>query len=148
MTCTLREYQKKIKQILGSDIVKTYANFDQLYVYIKQRNVLRNVSILNSNSEFGGFQLVDCFAEDCLQDKKCFFIYYQLLSYVTKQSLFVVTDVQDGEMVQSLTILFENANWFEREIFDMFGIQFYDHPDMRRLLAKNENGFPLRKNAL
>lgn len=146
MTIPLESLKKKVKQILGNDIVRTYANFDNLYIFIKPRNVLRNISILNSNSEFGGFQLTDCFAEDQLQNKKRFFIYYHLLSYALKKPLFVVTDIQDGEMLQSLTILFQNANWFEREIFDMFGIQFFDHPDIRRLLAENKNDFPLRKS--
>jgi NADH-quinone oxidoreductase subunit C len=140
-------YKKKIKQILGSDIIKTYDNFGQFYITINSKNILRIVSILNANSELAFSSLTDYFAADFIQINKTFAIYYQLVSYNLKSSLFITTDILEGEIMQSISLLFENANWFEREIFDMFGIQFNNHPDMRRLLNRPDfPSFPLRKD--
>jgi NADH-quinone oxidoreductase subunit C len=140
--------KKKIKQVLGNNIIKTYSEIDQYYINIKSKNVLRGISILYVNSELLFNSLVDCFAVDFIKINKTFAIYYQLLSYKLQSKLFVITEISEGEITQSLSMLFENANWFEREIFDMFGIQFNDHLDMRRLLNHdNFSEFPLRKNS-
>lgn len=141
-------HQKKIiKSVLGKDIVKTAELNDNFYIYLRNSSILRCISILKSNIELNFSVLVDCFAVDCIQKSKCFSIYYQLISYKLQKTIFIVTDIQENELMQSLTILFDNANWYEREIFDMFGITFNDHPDMRRILNPHDhNSFPLRKD--
>ncbi|GHT89345.1 hypothetical protein FACS1894113_4210 [Alphaproteobacteria bacterium] len=129
------QHKKLIKQILGKDIVKTNEFFGNFYVYIRPQNILRTISVLKSNSELAFASLVDCFAAPNEKNNKFFTIYYQLLSFKLNTRVFVATDLPNGDNIQSLTILFENANWFEREIFDMHKISFKDHPNMREIFC-------------
>ena len=140
------ECQKLIKSILGKNISNIDVSCDNLYFSISQNLVLRCMSILNSNAETLFSSLIDCFAVDYTQQRDEFSIYYQLHSYKIDKSIFIVTNVKKNVQMQSATVLFENANWYEREIFDMFGIVFNDHPDMRRILSRDEiRGFPMLK---
>ena len=100
------------------------------------------MSILHSDQNLKFQSVADIFAVD-FKDKGIF-IYYQLLSYKLNSSIFIVTNLGAIKIMQSITILFENANWLEREIFDMFGVQFNDHPDMRRILNNHDHScFPM-----
>ncbi len=139
--------QKLIKSLLGKDISEIKLSNGNLYFSINQNSVLRCMSILNSNTGTLFSTLTDCFAVDYLKQRGEFSIYYQLHSYKLDKNIFIVTNVKENEQVQSATVLFENANWYEREIFDMFGIKFSDHPDMRRILNRdNISGFPMLKD--
>lgn len=139
--------QKLIKSLLGKDISEIKLLSGNLYFSINQNSVLRCMSILNSNTETLFSTLTDCFAVDYLRQRGEFSIYYQLHSYKLDKNIFIVTNVKENEQVQSATVLFENANWYEREIFDMFGIKFNDHPDMRRILNRDDTfGFPMLKD--
>lgn len=126
--------QKLVKSILGKDILKIDYLNGNLYFNISQSVVLRCMSILGSNTETLFSSLTDCFAVDYLKLRGEFSIFYQLHSYKLDKNIFVVTNIKENDQIQSMTVLFENANWYEREIFDMFGIKFSDHPDMRRIL--------------
>ena len=138
--------QKLVKSILGKEISKTdYVN-NNLYFNINQSVVLRCMSILGSNTETLFSSLTDCFAIDYLKQRGEFSIFYQLHSYKLDKNIFIVTSIKESDRIQSMTVLFENANWYEREIFDMFGIKFSDHPDMRRILNCDiKSGFQLLK---
>lgn len=138
--------KRLIKSILGKEISETTLRAGNLYFTIKQNTVLRCMSILRSNTETLFSALTDCFAVDYLKQREEFSIYYQLHSYKLDKNIFVVTSVKQNEQIKSATVLFENANWYEREIFDMFGIKFIDHPDMRRILDPSQAcGFELLK---
>ena len=139
--------QKLIKSILGKNVSSIAVNGDNLYFTISQNSALRCMSILSSNTESLFSSLTDCFAVDYTKQRGEFAIYYQLHSCKLDQSIFIVINVKKDVQMQSATVLFENANWYEREIFDMFGIIFNDHPDMRRILNRdNISGFPMLKN--
>lgn len=139
--------KKLIESALGSEIIESIENNGNFYIKIKQASLIRVSSILFSNAGLRFCSLINCFAVDFLKEFSVFSIYYQLLSFQLKKTLFLVTDVKEYESLQSLTILFKNVDWYEREIFDMFGMIFNDHPDMRRLLNDYDYAnFPLRKN--
>jgi len=92
--------------------------------------------------------LVDITAVDHLGRKPRFDVVYHLLSIPLKRRLRIKVRVEDGEpTVDSLTPLWGDANWLEREVWDMFGIRFAEHPDLRRILLYEEfQGHPLRKD--
>jgi NADH-quinone oxidoreductase subunit C len=91
---------------------------------------------------------VDITAVDHLGRKPRFDVIYHLLSVPSKRRLRIKVQVEDGEStVDSLTSLWGDANWLEREVWDMFGIRFSGHPDLRRILLYEEfQGHPLRKD--
>ena len=141
--------QNMVRNALGAAVLKSYDSHENFYIKIRQSSLIRSMSILRSDSNLRFSSLVDCFAVDFLAKSKVFSIYYQMLSYQLNQSLFVSIDLNENDILPSLTILFQNANWYEREIFDMFGIVFHDHPDMRRILTNHDfSSFPLLKNFL
>ncbi len=75
-----------------------------------------------------------------------FEVVYILYSFARNHRIRVKTSVRDGEKPQTVTTLYPTANWLEREVYDMFGIEFAGHPDMKRILLPDEwEGFPLRK---
>jgi len=95
-----------------------------------------------------GFQqLLDITAVDAFQRDPRFDVVYHWLNLVSQERLRVKVRVNDGETVPSLARRIRSADWYEREVFDMFGIPFSDHPDLRRLLMWDDfPGYPLRKN--
>jgi NADH:ubiquinone oxidoreductase subunit C len=123
------EVKDFVKTALGSRLVELSEENGNVYVGLNQASILKSMSLLRARFR----TLVDCFATDFTEEKGCFSIYYQLLSYEPRQRLFIITNVEKSKPAQSLVSLFENANWYEREIFDMFGIRFAGHPDMRSI---------------
>jgi NADH-quinone oxidoreductase subunit C len=79
--------------------------------------------------------LTDAFAINLLESCGYFVIYYRLLSYSPHRALFVTTNIKNGTNAVSVTSLFESANWHEREMFDMYGLVFDGHPDLRPILS-------------
>ncbi|MCU0226423.1 MAG: NADH-quinone oxidoreductase subunit C [Bryobacterales bacterium] len=91
--------------------------------------------------------LVEQTAVDYPKDEKRFELVYVLYSFQRNHRIRVKARVADGEKAPSVVPLFAAANWMEREVFDMFGIPFAGHPDLRRILMPDEwEGFPLRKD--
>lgn len=92
-------------------------------------------------------QLIDISGADYPTRKDRFDVVYHLLSMPYNQRIRVRVQVGEGVKVPSLVGVFPNANWYEREVYDMFGVLFENHPDLRRLLSDYDfNGFPLRKD--
>lgn len=115
---------------------------------IVPRDILRDVLIyLKNNKETQFVMLTDLFAVDYLAQEPRFEVVYFLNSFKYQQRVSVKVRVADGESVPTVSDIWQGANWLEREAFDMFGIHFDNHPDLRRILMVEDFAhYPLRKD--
>lgn len=106
---------------------------------------LREILTFLKNKEFN--ILTDIFAVDYPENEKRFELGYNLLNIFANQRIIIKTYVSNDEEIESVIDLFSAANWYEREAWDMFGVNFKNHPDLRRILTDYEfEGHPLRKD--
>ena len=143
----INEYSAIIKNIAGSDIIDTSISYGDIQVIVHASKIYEVLTKLHSNSLVPFDQLIDITAIDYPDSIPRFEVVYILLSSVSKKRLIVKIRVNEGDLVKSSTGIFKSANWSEREIWDMFGIFFSGHPDLRRLLTDyGFEGHPLRKD--
>ena len=141
------QFLSTIKSTIGKDIIETNVFFNDFQIIVPSKKIFDVLTKLHSNSYFAFDQLIDITAIDYPEKPKRFEVVYLLLSTITNQRLTVKICVNEGELVQSCVSIFKSANWSEREIWDMFGIFFSGHPDLRRLLTDyGFEGHPLRKD--
>ena len=141
------QFLSTIKSTIGKDIIETNVFFNDFQIIVPSKKIFDVLTKLHSNSYFAFDQLIDITAIDYPEKPKRFEVVYLLLSTITNQRLTVKICVNEGELVQSCVSIFKSANWCEREIWDMFGIFFSGHPDLRRLLTDyGFEGHPLRKD--
>ncbi len=117
-------------------------------IYTVKPGVLYDVMLaLRDHSESPFDYMIDVSALDYLGDQERFLMVYQLYSYATGRLLRVKSRFGEGDPVPSMTSIWKTADWLEREVYDMFGILFSGHPDMKRILLPEDwHGFPLRKD--
>jgi len=128
-------------------IVTSSIDFGELMVVVTNAGLLDFVDFLKSNTACQFTTLVDITAVDYPGREKRFEVVYHFLSMVVNQRIRVKVMIEENEQVESITPLHACANWFEREAFDMYGILFANHPDLRRLLTDyGFEGHPLRKD--
>ena len=109
--------------------------------------IVTMVAHLKSKKGFSFNTLIDITAVDFPAKERRFEVIYHLLSMTENKRCRLTISINEGEDVPSITSVFECANWFEREIFDLFGIKFTSHPDLRRILTDyGFKGHPLRKD--
>ena len=143
----LEDLEKKINSELTTKIKESKIQHGQLYIKINSENLLDTVLLLKTNKNTKFRQLIDITAVDYPENKKRFKMIYLLLSHEFNQRIILSYFINENEKIFSLTKIFPSANWMEREIFDMYGIKFSDHPDMRRILTDyGFQGYPLRKD--
>ena len=143
----LSDLEKKINSELTTKIKGSKLKHNQIYLNIESDNLLEVVLFLKNNNEAKFKQLIDITAVDYPANDKRFKLVYLLLSHEFNFRLIIDYFVNENEIVSSLTSLFPAANWMEREVFDMYGIKFKDHPDLRRILTDyGFKGHPLRKD--
>jgi NADH-quinone oxidoreductase subunit C len=143
----IQKLEKKINSELTTKIKTSKINHDQLYFKIDHEDLINVIIFLKSNQETMFKQLIDITAVDFPEDKKRFKIVYLLLSHENNSRVIIECSINENEVIPSLTSIFPSANWMEREVFDMYGIKFKDHPDLRRILTDYSfEGFPLRKD--
>ena len=119
----------------------------ELEIEVEPKKLFKLIIILKEDEKLAFEQLIDITAIDYPEEEKRFKVVYHFLTIKYNQRLRVVTYVNDEEQIKSITSIYPHANWYEREIFDMFGIGFADHPDMRRILTDYDfKGHPLRKD--
>jgi NADH-quinone oxidoreductase subunit C len=116
-------------------------------VFVKKSNILRVLNHLKSAPGFEYEFLADLTATDEMPDTQRFHIVYNLYSPKNGWRIRVKAKVTEGEKIDSAISVWQGANWAEREVFDMFGVQFDGHPDLRRILMDLRwKGHPLRKD--
>jgi len=141
------DLEKKINSELTTKIKKTEIRHDQLYINIEGEDLL-NVALFIKNNENTKFrQLIDITVVDYPENSQRFKVVYLFLSHEFNQRIIISYLINENEVIPSLTSIFPAANWMEREVFDMYGVKFKDHPDLRRILTDyGFEGHPLRKD--
>ena len=147
MSINIHELESAINSGLTTTIKKSEINFGQLFIDINIDDIMSTILFLKTNNKCKFKQLIDITAVDYPQRIKRFKIIYLLLSHENNLRVIINIDINENENVPSITKIFPSANWMEREVFDMYGINFKDHPDLRRILTDyNFEGHPLRKD--
>jgi len=136
-----------IQQELGTDSVTSELLQGDLTLTVKPSS-LQHILIYLRDTEILDFrQLIDICGVDYLGRTPRFEVVYHFLSLSQNRRIRVKVKVEEGESVPSIVSLYSNANWLEREAFDLYGIPFDDHPDLRRILTDyGFEGHPLRKD--
>ena len=143
----LIDLEKKINSELNTKINVSRITHQQLYLNIDSKDLIDVAIFLKTNKDSKFRQLIDITAVDYPEKEKRFKLVYLFLSHEFNQRILIDYQINENEVVKSLTSVFPSANWMEREVFDMYGINFKDHPDLRRILTDyGFTGHPLRKD--
>jgi len=147
MSITVNDLERTVNSSLTTSIIKSSINFGQLYIDIDIENLISTILFLKTNDKCKFKQLIEITAADYPEKEKRFKIIYLLLSHENNQRIVINFDIDDKIAIPSIVKIFPSANWMEREVFDMYGISFKDHPDLRRILTDyGFEGHPLRKD--
>ncbi|MBM3589992.1 MAG: NADH-quinone oxidoreductase subunit C [Alphaproteobacteria bacterium] len=121
---------------------------DNLIIYISPSQLIDFLKFLRDDQNLSFKTLLDVFGADMLGIRNPRFeVIYNLLSYKLNNRLTVKVAINEHEEIPSAVSVFSSAGWFEREAFDMYGIKFSNHPDLRRILTDYDfEGYPLRKD--
>ena len=147
MTTSLNDLEKIVNSGLSTAIKKSEIKFNQLFIDIKVEDLKSIIIFLKTNNKCRFRQLIDITAVDYIDKEQRFKIVYLLLSHENNLRIVINADIEEGKAVPSITKIFTSSNWMEREVFDMYGISFEGHPDLRRILTDyGFEGYPLRKD--
>ena len=141
------DLEKKINSELNTKVGSSKIVHETINVSIEKDDLKEVLLFLKSNPDMKFRQLIDITAVDYPERDKRFKMVYLLLSHEKNSRIKIEFDIKEGEILSSLTSIFPSANWMEREVFDMYGVEFKDHPDLRRILTDyGFKGHPLRKD--
>jgi NADH (or F420H2) dehydrogenase, subunit C len=144
---SLINLEKKINSELSTKINSSKIKHNHLYLNIDANDLVDIMLFLKTNKDTMFRQLVDITAVDYPQSEKRFKLVYLLLSHEFNQRIHLDYNITEKEIANSITSVFPSANWMEREVFDMYGVNFKNHPDLRRILTDyGFEGHPLRKD--
>ena len=147
MSEALEELAAHIALKQADAVVSTSVAFGELTVEVQAAGIEQLVEFLRSDSACRFSSLVDITAIDHPERAQRFDVVYHFLSMYQNHRIRLKAAVDEDEMVPSIHTIHPSANWFEREVFDMFGILFSGHPDLRRILTDyGFRGHPLRKD--
>ena len=143
----LTDLEKKINSELTTKIKKTEIRHNQLYINIDSEDLIDVTLFIKSNKNTKFRQLIDITVVDYPEKTQRFKLVYLFLSHEFNQRIILSYLINENELIPSLTSIYPAANWMEREVFDMYGVKFKDHPDLRRILTDyGFEGHPLRKD--
>ena len=143
----LKKLTAIIKEKFGKREYSYNISNNQLCIKVKKDILIYVLNTLKEDKDLDFKQLIDICAVDYPNKEDRFEIVYHLLSLGLNQRIRIKVLVKDGEILPSVVSCYSAANWFEREIWDLFGIVFSGHPDLRRILTDyGFEGYPLRKD--
>ena len=143
----LMNLEKKINSELTTKVKKSEIKHDQLYLSIDSEDLIHVSLFIKNNDDTKFRQLIDITVVDYPEKTQRFKMVYLFLSHEFNQRIILSYLINENELIPSLTSIYPAANWMEREVFDMYGVKFKDHPDMRRILTDyGFEGHPLRKD--
>ena len=143
----LQTIEKSINSELSSKIQNSMIKHDELLIEVDEKNLIDVVQFLKSNENCKFRQLIDIAGVDYPEDEKRFELIYLFLSHELNTRIKLLIKFQLDQSINSITKIFPSSNWMEREVFDMYGIKFKNHPDLRRILTDyGFKGHPLRKD--
>lgn len=143
---TEQKITKIIKDEFRNAVLKVEDKPD-LTVYVANDKILQICQFLHNDPELNFVYLSDICGVDYPQRTPRFDVVYHLYSIDKNQRIRVKIGIDEGETVSSVTGIWKGADWFEREVYDLFGIEFENHPDLRRILLTDDwQGHPLRKD--
>lgn len=145
------EANRKLVQHLSECMRDAILNIDtsrnETTVTAVASSIVNLIEFLKRDSQCRFTTLIDITAVDYPGRERRFDVIYHFLSMALRQRLRVKVGIREGSAVPSIVDIHASANWFEREVFDMYGIQFSGHPDLRRILTDyGFEGHPLRKD--
>ena len=144
---TVYDLEQTVNSGLITKVKISKVNFGQLFIGIDIENLYSTILYLKTEDKCRFKQLVDITAVDYPEKEKRFKIVYLLLSHENNLRVAINLNINEKTHVPSITKIFPSANWMEREVFDMYGVSFKDHPDLRRILTDyGFKGYPLRKD--
>ena len=147
MSTTVNDLERTVNSGLTTAIKASKINFGQLFIDIDVKDLSSTILYLKTNDKCKFRQLIDITAVDYPQKEKRFKIIYFLLSHENNLRIAVTVDLDEKTQIPTITKFFPSANWMEREVFDMYGLYFQNHPDLRRILTDyGFKGYPLRKD--
>ena len=143
----LVDLEKIVNSELTTKINNSKIKHDQLYINIDENDLKEVIFFLKTNKETKFKQLIEITAVDYPQKDRRFKLVYLMLSHENNKRILIDCYVKENDLVSSITEIFPSSNWMEREVFDMYGIEFKNHPDLRRILTDyGFKGYPLRKD--
>ena len=143
----LLKLEKLINSELASKIQNSLIKNHELMIEINENDLIEVIQFLKSNEQCKFRQLIDIAGVDYPDEEKRFKLVYLFLSHELNIRIKLSINFQPKQVIASITKIFPSANWMEREVFDMYGIKFKNHPDLRRILTDyGFKGHPLRKD--
>ena len=147
MSMTVYDLERTVNSGLTTTVKISKINFGQLFIEIDIEALYSTILYLKTNNKCRFKQLIDITAVDYPEKEKRFKLVYLLLSHENNLRILININIDEKTHVPSITKIFPSANWMEREVFDMYGVSFKDHPDLRRILTDyGFKGYPLRKD--
>jgi NADH-quinone oxidoreductase subunit C len=147
MSITLNDLERTVNSGLTTAVKRSEINFNLLFIEVNVEDIVSTILFLKTNEKCKFRQLIDITAVDYPQKEKRFKVVYLLLSHENNLRIIININIDEKSIVPTITKIFPSANWMEREVFDMYGISFKDHPDLRRILTDyGFEGHPLRKD--
>ena len=147
MNSKLQNLEKLINSELSSKILNSAIRNEELLIETSDNDLVEVVQFLKSNENCKFKQLIDIAGVDYPENEKRFELIYLFLSHENNIRIKLLTRFEIDQTINSITKIFPSANWMEREVFDMYGVSFQDHPDLRRILTDyGFEGHPLRKD--